>query len=98
MGNLTDAQTAFDPWRWSYNHKRPHEALDMACPASRYEPSSRSLPSVFKGPLYPSASTLEKVNYKGYIGPYRASCAKKAPVLLDRDDNTGLLAGGVFAP
>ena len=34
-------QFRFDDWRYCYNHVRPHEALDMHVPASRYEPSPR---------------------------------------------------------
>jgi transposase InsO family protein len=36
-----ELQRAFDHWRTVYNLERPHEALDMAVPASRYQPSSR---------------------------------------------------------
>ena len=42
--NLREAQAGFDPWRHLYNHERPHEALDMDVPASRYRPSPRSMP------------------------------------------------------
>ena len=48
-------QSRFDEWRYCYNHVRPHEALDMQVPASRYEPSPRSfpeqLPAIEYGPL-----------------------------------------------
>ncbi|MDR9946291.1 integrase core domain-containing protein [Enterobacter sichuanensis] len=36
-----ELQRAFDHWRTVYNLERPHEALDMAVPGSRYQPSSR---------------------------------------------------------
>lgn len=42
--DLGDCQIHFDPWRQMYNFDRPHEALDMASPASRYQPSARSFP------------------------------------------------------
>ena len=32
-------------WRMRYNTVRPHQALDMQTPASRYQPSSRKLPA-----------------------------------------------------
>lgn len=32
------AQQAFDRWRVEYNQRRPHQALDMATPASRFQP------------------------------------------------------------
>lgn len=36
-----DPQTWLDRYRWEHNHVRPHEALDMATPASRWRPSTR---------------------------------------------------------
>lgn len=36
------AQTVFERWRAIYNHERPHEALGLQPPASRYQPSPRS--------------------------------------------------------
>jgi transposase InsO family protein len=42
--DLKACQRQFDPWREVYNHERPHEALDLAVPSSRYEPSPRSFP------------------------------------------------------
>jgi putative transposase len=44
LGDLIDAQRAFDAWRTVYNFKRPHEALDQEVPASRYRPSPRAMP------------------------------------------------------
>jgi len=42
--NLQATQERFDPWREMYNQERPHEALDLAVPASRYHTSSREYP------------------------------------------------------
>jgi transposase InsO family protein len=36
---LTAAQQAIDEWVSAYNHQRPHQALDMATPASRFRPN-----------------------------------------------------------
>ncbi len=44
FADLARAQAAFDPWRLSYNHERPHEALALATPGSRYVPSPRRYP------------------------------------------------------
>ena len=44
--HLEHAQNAFDRWRPVYNHERPHEALDMEVPASRYSISHRAFPEV----------------------------------------------------
>jgi len=42
--DLAQAQAAFDRWRHVYNHQRPHQALGMQTPASRYRMSERSYP------------------------------------------------------
>jgi len=39
-----DCQQNFDRWREIYNLRRPHEAIGLACPISRYHPSPRSFP------------------------------------------------------
>lgn len=44
--DLEQAQAAFDRWRQVYNHQRPHQALGLATPASRYRMSERSFPQV----------------------------------------------------
>ena len=48
--DLAQAQAAFDHWRQVYNHQRPHQALQMATPASRYRMSERSFPETL-GPI-----------------------------------------------
>jgi transposase InsO family protein len=40
--DLQHAQRAFDAWRHRYNHHRPHDALQLAVPADRYQSSPRS--------------------------------------------------------
>jgi transposase InsO family protein len=39
FGTAGEAQAAVDTWREEYNHLRPHQSLDMACPADRFRPS-----------------------------------------------------------
>lgn len=41
LESLEDCQRAFDQWRDRYNTIRPHEALGLQTPASRYESSHR---------------------------------------------------------
>ena len=38
---LADRQEWLDEYRWEHNYLRPHEALGMATPASRWQPSPR---------------------------------------------------------
>jgi transposase InsO family protein len=44
FAELAAVQRAFDAWREVYNCERPHQALGMDVPASRYRPSLRSMP------------------------------------------------------
>ena len=37
FADLAAAERAFDRWRNVYNTQRPHEALELAVPASRYQ-------------------------------------------------------------
>jgi transposase InsO family protein len=39
LESLEAAQSAVDGWVHAYNHQRPHQALDMAVPASRFRPN-----------------------------------------------------------
>jgi transposase InsO family protein len=62
FSSLGDCQQAFDPWRLMYNTERPHEALGMATPASRYRPSGRSFPEVLPPIEYASDVQVRKVS------------------------------------
>ena len=55
-------QAAFDQWRPIYNRFRPHEALNDAVPADRYQPSPRSLPARIEEPDYPDGTDIRKVS------------------------------------
>jgi len=54
FADLPACQRAFDRWRPIYNDKRPHEALGLRPPATRYRPSPRAfcetLPPIEYGP------------------------------------------------
>lgn len=62
-----DVQTALDAYRPVYNEVRPHEALDMAVPASRYEPSERSYPEELPPIEYDAGDTVRKVQAGGRL-------------------------------
>lgn len=49
--HLRAQQTVLDRFRQQYNEERPHEALDFAVPASRYEPSPRPWSEKRPGPM-----------------------------------------------
>lgn len=60
-----DLQRAFDPWREQYNWIRPHEALGLAVPGSRYTASLRSFPEKLQPLEYPNALYVRKVQQGG---------------------------------
>ncbi len=60
-------QFRFDEWRYCYNHLRPHEALAMAVPASRYQPSQRSFPEQLPPLEYGARDQVRKVQSDGKI-------------------------------
>jgi len=64
---LHEVQRAFDAWRDIYNLRRPHEALDHATPAARYQPSSRLFPSQLAPLEYAPGDHIRKVQDKGRI-------------------------------
>ncbi|ODS29760.1 MAG: Integrase core domain protein [Candidatus Scalindua rubra] len=65
--SIDNAQKEFDKWRYIYNLKRPHEALDMDVPASRYEPSKRMYPETLPDIEYSPGDQVRKVQEKGKI-------------------------------
>jgi hypothetical protein len=67
LRDLVSAQARFDAWRQVYNHERPHEALDLAVPATRYQPSPRALPATLPEASYPTGALVRRVRDGGRI-------------------------------
>jgi transposase InsO family protein len=65
--NLSTAQVAFDDWRMSYNYERPHEALGLATPGSRYTPSARAYPERLPELVYGPEDQVRSVQRTGMI-------------------------------
>ncbi|HUG12215.1 MAG TPA: IS481 family transposase [Opitutaceae bacterium] len=65
--DIAQAQRRFVAYRRLYNNERPHEAIDLQVPASRYRPSSRSLPSRLPIAQYESGVPVRPVKAKGEI-------------------------------
>jgi transposase InsO family protein len=59
--DLVHTQTVFDRWRDEYNLIRPHEALGLAVPASRYQPSPRAFPDRLPPIEYNAGEEVRKV-------------------------------------
>jgi len=68
FSSLEECQNHFDRWRHLYNFERPHQALpQMAVPASRYQPSSRSYPESLPPIDYNTYDIVRKVDDKGDV-------------------------------
>lgn len=65
--DLVHCQRRFDRWRDVYNLERPHEALGMATPASRYRSSPRPFPESLPAIEYGPGDSVRKVGEKGRI-------------------------------
>lgn len=65
--NVLDCQQTFDPWRSLYNHERPHEALGLAVPASRYRASGRRYPESLPAVEYGPGAEVRKVSPEGRL-------------------------------
>jgi transposase InsO family protein len=86
--DLAEVQRAFDRWREVYNFERPHEALDLDVPASRYWPSPRAMPDRLPQAEYDTneivravPTTKHYVRFKGrsWIVP-RAFCGERVAI------------------
>jgi len=65
--DFQSCQVGFDHWRQIYNYERPHEALDMKVPASRYQPSQRKFPETLPPIIYLPDDEVRKVHDGGRI-------------------------------
>lgn len=61
------AQHAFDAWRTIYNFQRPHEALALDVPASRYRPSLRPYPDILPPIVYSGNDEVVTVGWNGQV-------------------------------
>jgi transposase InsO family protein len=59
--------SALQKFRATYNERRPHEALQMKCPAQRYESSKRQYRPSPKRWTYPTGSEVLRVDAAGCI-------------------------------
>lgn len=66
FADLAQAQREFDAWREVYNHERPHQALALEVPATRYRPSPRRFPESLPALEYAPDLIVRKV--QGHAG------------------------------
>ena len=65
--NLSAQQRRFERWQHTYNHERPHEALDQHPPAEFYQASARRLGENDKPLVYPSTDQVKVVSESGHL-------------------------------
>lgn len=67
FSSLEECQERFDQFLITYNTIRPHQALDMAVPASRYQVSVHEFPEHLPQIEYLADDVIRKVGPVGYI-------------------------------
>ena len=90
------SQNWLDSFRHEYNHIRPHEALGMATPASRWQPSSRPYQPSPPAWDYGAGAEVRRLSVDGdiYLNNYRwriSQALAGEPVRLERADQRILL-------
>jgi len=67
FADLAAAERAFDRWRNIYNSQRPHEALKLAVPVSRYQPSPRDYVETIAPFEYAPGDIVRRVQQGGHV-------------------------------
>jgi transposase InsO family protein len=97
--DLPEVQRAFDDWRTVYNLQRPHQALDQDVPASRFRPSTRSMPDRLPEVEYDEheivrivPATKDYISFKGrpWLVPRAFRGERVAIRPLDTEDRYGV--------
>lgn len=65
--DMRDAQKQLDEYRAFYNNKRPHHALGLVVPATRYKKSERRLPKRIEPWSYAAECKVRRVKGTGYV-------------------------------
>ncbi len=93
--DIAHCQRAFDEWRNIYNCERPHEALGLETPITRYHPSHRSFPGHLPDIAYWPGDAVRKVDSDGFISFKNRSLRigkafRRQPVALRATDADGV--------
>ena len=67
FSTIDEVQRTFDAWREIYNHHRPHEALGLEVPASRYRASVRCYPEIPPPIEYDTTDVVRSVRSHGRV-------------------------------
>jgi len=90
--DLAHCQSSFDRWRDFYNLERPHHALGLDTPASRYSMSPRPFPEALPALQYDIDDQVRRVDINGRISfrgrPFRVGKAFKGKHVALRPTTT----------
>lgn len=67
LADLAQAERALERWRMVYNTERPHDALQLAVPMSRYQPSSRDYVEAVAPFEYAPGDLVRRVQQRGLV-------------------------------
>jgi transposase InsO family protein len=100
FADLAACQRVFDRFRAIYNTERPHEALGLAVPASRYRSSPRGYPGELPPIDYDPADQVRQVQQGGWVSfkgrEHRVPKAFAGQPIALRPSNTDGLWDAVF--
>ena len=65
--NRRAQQRRFDAFRRTFNHERPHEALDQTVPAAHFQPPPRPYHGRLRSPDYADERVVRRVRHNGEI-------------------------------
>jgi transposase InsO family protein len=65
--DLAAAERAFERWRMVYNTQRPHQAIDMAVPINRYQPSPHDYVETVAPFEYAPGDIVRRVQHGGQV-------------------------------
>jgi transposase InsO family protein len=65
--DLPECRCAFDAWRQVYNHERPHQALELDTPGTRYRMSLRAFPNHLPEIQFGADDIVRRVDPNGLI-------------------------------
>lgn len=82
--DLAHVQAALDRWRDVYNRERPHEALRLATPCSRYQVSPRPFPDTLPDIAYGPDDQIVRVKWDGKL-PFKGRIYKVSNALVLHD-------------
>jgi len=67
FADLAAAEQTLDRWRTVYNTQRPHEALELSVPVSRYQPSPRNYVETIVPFEYAPNDVVRRVQQGGHV-------------------------------